>query len=118
MSAQEQALFGTEHLDVPRSDMPTMIHVDHSALVQIVSRESNPRFHALLARFEARTGSPELVNNSFNVRGEQIVNTPEDAFSCFMAAKSRTWQLETACCPGNLRDRALKIDYKGSSELD
>jgi carbamoyltransferase len=69
---------------VPRSTIPAVTHVDYSARIQTVHRETNPRYHALLARFEALTGCPVLVNTSFNVRGEPIVCTPEDAYRCFM----------------------------------
>jgi carbamoyltransferase len=78
-------LFGIEKLNVPRSEIPAVTHVDYSARVQTVAEETNPRFHKLLKAFERRTGCPVLVNTSFNVRGEPIVCTPEDAFRCFMA---------------------------------
>ena len=76
--------FGMDRLNVPRSDIPAVTHVDCSARVQTVHRETNPRYHALLEAFKARTGCPVLVNTSFNVRGEPIVCTPADAFRCFM----------------------------------
>ena len=78
---------GLAKLDVPRSTIPAVTHVDCSARVQTVHKETNPRFHALLAAFKARTGCPVLVNTSFNVRGEPIVCTPEDAFRCFMGTE-------------------------------
>nr|WP_240978636.1 carbamoyltransferase [Longimicrobium terrae] len=84
MTVAENALFGIERLNVPRSSIPAVTHVDYSARVQTVHADTNPRFHALLRAFEARTGCPVLVNTSFNVRGEPIVCTPEDAFRCFM----------------------------------
>lgn len=84
MSEAEQQLFGIEKLNVPRSDLPAITHVDYSARVQTVHRETNPRFHELLQCFEELTGCPTLVNTSFNVRGEPIVCTPEDAYRCFM----------------------------------
>ena len=77
-------LFGIEKLNIPRSEIPAITHVDYSARVQTVHRETNPRFHALLEAFENKTGCPVLVNTSFNVRGEPIVCTPEDAYRCFM----------------------------------
>jgi len=79
------AATGLAKLGVVRSDIPAVTHVDHSARLQTVDRARNERFHALLERFRARTGCPVLVNTSFNVRGEPIVCTPEDAFRCFMA---------------------------------
>ena len=87
MTAEEQALFGIDKLNVPRSDIPAVTHVDYSARIQTVHAETNPRFHALLSAFKAKTGCPVLVNTSFNVRGEPIVCTPEDAFRCFMGTE-------------------------------
>ena len=84
MTEDQQKLFGIEKLKVPRSEIPAITHVDYSARVQTVQRETNPRYHDLLKAFEARTGCPVLVNTSFNVRGEPIVCTPEDAYRCFM----------------------------------
>ena len=87
MTAEEQALFGIDKLNVPRSDIPAVTHVDYSARIQTVHRETNPRYHALISRFKQLTGCPVLVNTSFNVRGEPIVCTPEDAFRCFMGTE-------------------------------
>jgi carbamoyltransferase len=84
MTEAQQALFGIEKLNVPRSTVPAITHVDYSARVQTVHAETNPRFHTLLKRFEALTGCGVLVNTSFNVRGEPIVGSPEDAYRCFM----------------------------------
>ncbi len=84
MTAEQEKLFGIEKLNVPRSTIPAITHVDYSARVQTVHKETNPRFHALLSAFKARTGCSVLVNTSFNVRGEPIVCTPEDAYRCFM----------------------------------
>ncbi|MBL8173308.1 MAG: carbamoyltransferase [Bryobacterales bacterium] len=81
---QAGALMGIERLNQPRSVIPAVTHVDHSARIQTVHRETNPRYHALLTAFEARTGCPVLVNTSFNVRGEPLVCTPEDALACFL----------------------------------
>src|SRR2546427_665279 len=79
-----QGLFGIEKLNVPRSSIPAVTHVDYSARIQTVHAETNPAYHALLSRFHALTGCPVLVNTSFNVRGEPIVCTPRDAYRCFM----------------------------------
>ena len=84
MTEAQRGLFGIEKLNVPRSDIPAVTHVDYSARVQTVSRETNPRYHALLEAFRQLTGCPVLVNTSFNVRGEPVVCTPEDAYACFM----------------------------------
>ena len=87
MTPEQQKLFGIEKLNVPRSDIPAVTHVDYSARIQTVHQETNPRYHALISRFKELTGCPVIVNTSFNVRGEPIVCTPEDAFRCFMGTK-------------------------------
>lgn len=84
MTDAQKALFGVDRLKVPRSEIPAITHVDYSARIQTVHEETNPRFHDLLSRFEERTACPVLINTSFNVRGEPIVCTPEDAYRCFM----------------------------------
>ncbi len=87
MTVEEQSRFGIDKLKVPRSQIPAATHVDHSARIQTVHANTNPRYHALISRFEALTGCPVIVNTSFNVRGEPIVCTPEDAFRCFMGTE-------------------------------
>jgi carbamoyltransferase len=84
MTGEQEAMFGIEKLNVPRSRIPAVTHVDYSARVQTIHRETNPRFYQLLSQFDALTGCPILVNTSFNVRGEPIVCTPADAYRCFM----------------------------------
>jgi carbamoyltransferase len=84
MTASEQGLWGIAKLNVPRSDIPAVTHIDYSARVQTVTRETNPDYYDLLAEFERQTGCAVLVNTSFNVRGEPIVCTPVDAYRCFM----------------------------------
>ena len=84
MTAEQEALFGIDKLNLPRSDIPAVTHVDYSARIQTVHKETNPRYHALITRFKEKTGCPVVVNTSFNVRGEPIVCTPEDAYRCFM----------------------------------
>ncbi len=118
MSEAEQALFGIDKLNVPRSEIPAITHVDYSARVQTVHRETNPRFHALLTAFKTRTGCPVLVNTSFNVRGEPIVCTPEDAFRCFMATELDLLAVGNCLLRKEDQDPALKIDYKDQFELD
>ena len=86
MTAEERALFGIEKLNVPRSDIPAITHVDYSARIQTVHEETNPRYYALIKSFKERPGCPIVINTSFNVRGEPIVCTPEDAFRCFMGS--------------------------------
>ena len=84
LTEEDRRLFGIQRLNRPRSDIPAVTHLDYSARVQTVSKRTNPRFHALLSTFERKTGCAVLVNTSFNVRGEPIVCTPEDAYRCFM----------------------------------
>ncbi len=118
MSAQEKALFGIEKLNVPRSEVPAVTHVDYSARVQTVHRDTNPRFHALLSAFKARTGCPLLVNTSFNVRGEPIVCTPEDALRCFMGSDIEVLVAGNCFLRKEDQDPALRRDYKDAFELD
>ncbi|MFI4924767.1 MAG: carbamoyltransferase, partial [Vicinamibacteria bacterium] len=118
MTADEEALFGIDRLNVPRSDIPAVTHVDYSARVQTVHRDTHPRFHALIERFKQRTGCPVLVNTSFNVRGEPIVGTPEDAFRCFMGTEIETLVIGDCILDKGAQNPALKLDYKHAFELD
>ena len=112
MSAEEQALFGINKLNVARSDIPAVTHVDYSARVQTVHKETNPRYHALITRFEQLTGCPVLVNTSFNVRGEPIVCTPEDAFRCFMGSEIEFLAVGNCILHKDQQNPALARDYK------
>ncbi|HKQ25276.1 MAG TPA: carbamoyltransferase [Burkholderiales bacterium] len=118
MTEEEQKLFGIDQLNVPRSQIPAVTHIDYSARVQTVHRETNPRFHALLGAFKQRTGCPVLVNTSFNVRGEPIVCTPEDAFRCFMGSEIETLVIGNCVLQKEQQNPALKLDYKHAFELD
>jgi len=118
MTGEEQARFGIDKLNVVRSQIPAVTHVDYSARVQTVHRESNPRYHALLTRFHALTGCPVLVNTSFNVRGEPIVCTPEDAFRCFMGTDIEMLFVGNCMLRKEQQDPALARDYKDAFELD
>ena len=118
MTAEEEKLFGIDKLNVPRSDIPAVTHVDYSARVQTVHRETNPAFHALLQAFKARTGCSVLVNTSFNVRGEPIVCTPEDAFRCFMGSEIEVLVVGNCFLKKEEQNPALKLDYKNAFELD
>ena len=118
MSAQEQALFGIDKLNVSRSEIPAVTHVDYSARIQTVSTDTNPLFHRLLQRFKALTGCPVLVNTSFNVRGEPIVCTPEDAFRCFMGNELDVLVVGNCVLNKSEQDSALKQDYSSAFELD
>jgi carbamoyltransferase len=118
MTNEEEALFGIDKLNVARSDIPAVTHVDYSARVQTVHADTNPRYHALISRFKAKTGCPVLVNTSFNVRGEPIVCTPEDAFRCFMGNDIEMLVVGNCMLRKNEQDPALKLDYKNQFELD
>jgi len=118
MSDEEQALFGIDKLNVPRSEIPAVTHVDYSARIQTVHRETNPRYHALLSAFEALTGCPVIVNTSFNVRGEPIVCTPEDAFQCFMGTELETLAVGNCLLRKEAQDPALRRNYVGAFEPD
>jgi carbamoyltransferase len=116
--AEDEALFGIERLQRPRSVIPAVTHVDCSARVQTVHRETNPRYHALISAFHALTGCPVLVNTSFNVRGEPIVCKPEDAFACFMGTEIETLVIGNCHLRKEDQDPALRKDYKDRFELD
>jgi carbamoyltransferase len=118
MSPEEQALFGIDKLNVPRSDIPAVTHVDYSARIQTVHQDTNPRYHALLSRFKARTGCPVIVNTSFNVRGEPIVGTPEDAFRCFMGTEIEVLAIGNCYLRKEEQDPSLRHDYKSAFEPD
>jgi carbamoyltransferase len=118
MTTDEQALFGIDKLNVSRSEIPAVTHVDYSARIQTVHAETNPLFHRLLGRFKALTGCPILVNTSFNVRGEPIVCTPEDAFRCFMGNELDVLVAGNCVLQKAEQDPALKSDYSLSLEAD
>jgi carbamoyltransferase len=118
MTDEEQALFGIDKLNVQRSDIPAVTHVDYSARVQTVHQETNPRFNALLRRFKEITGCPVLVNTSFNVRGEPIVCSVNDAFRCFMGTEIETLVVGNCILEKHEQNPALKQDYRGDFELD
>ncbi|GLI92905.1 carbamoyltransferase family protein [Methylocystis echinoides] len=118
MSAEENALFGIDKLNVPRSDIPAVTHVDYSARIQTVHEDTNPRYHRLLTRFEQLTGCPVLINTSFNVRGEPIVSTPEDAFRCFMGSDIEFLAVGNCILRKADQDPSLALDYKNAFELD
>jgi carbamoyltransferase len=118
MTPEEKRLFGIDKLNVPRSDIPAVTHVDYSARIQTVHEDTNPRYHALLAEFERRTGCPVLVNTSFNVRGEPIVCTPEDAFRCFMGTDLDVLAVGNCYLRKPEQDPTLKQNYESAFELD
>ena len=117
-SVEKEALFGIDKLNVLRSDIPAVTHVDYSARVQTVHKETNPRYWALLQAFKRLTGCAVLVNTSFNVRGEPIVCTPEDAFRCFMGTGMETLVIGNCWLSKADQDPALAVDYKDRFDLD
>jgi carbamoyltransferase len=118
MTPEEQALFGIDKLNVPRSDIPAVTHADYSARVQTVHKETNPRYYALIKRFKELSGCPVIVNTSFNVRGEPIVCTPEDAFRCFMGTELDVLVVGDAVLIKEKQSQALVSNYKVKYELD
>ncbi len=118
MTAEQKALFGIEKLNVPRSTLPAVTHVDYSARIQTVHADTNPRYHALISRFKALTGCPVLVNTSFNVRGEPIVSTPEDAFHCLMGTEIEFLAVGNCILRKEEQNPALRQDYTTKYELD
>jgi carbamoyltransferase len=118
MTAEEQALFGIDKLNISRSDIPAVTHVDYSARVQTVHKETNPRYYALIKRFKELTNCPVVVNTSFNVRGEPIICTPEDAFRCFMGTGLDVLVVGNSLLEKIEQSQALAADYKTEYELD
>lgn len=118
MTGEQKRLFGIEKLNVPRSDIPAVTHVDYSARIQTVHRETNPRYHKLLSVFKSRTGCPVLVNTSFNVRGEPIVCTPKDAFRCFMGTGIEALAIGNCLLRKETQLSSLKENYTKMFDLD
>jgi carbamoyltransferase len=118
MTAEQESLFGIEKLNVPRSVIPAVTHVDYSARIQTVHQCTNPRFHALITAFKGRTGCPVLVNTSFNVRGEPIVCTPEDAFRCFMGTKIEVLAIGNCLLRKEEQDPSLRLNYESAFSPD
>lgn len=118
MTEAEQQLFGIERLNVPRSEIPAVTHVDYSARVQTVHADTNPRYHALILAFKRLTSCPVIVNTSFNVRGEPIVCTPEDAFRCFMGTEIEALAVGNCFLKKEDQNPALKLNYETAFELD
>jgi carbamoyltransferase len=118
MTENEKLLFGIDQLNIVRSEIPAVTHVDYSARIQTVHRETNPRYHALISKFKELTGCPIVVNTSFNVRGEPIACTPEDAFRCLMGSEIDVLVVGNCLLKKEDQDPALKLDYKNAFELD
>ena len=118
MTEKEKKLFGIEKLNIPRSTLPAITHIDYSARVQTVNRETNKKYYDLIKKFKEKTNCPVLINTSFNVRGEPIVNTPEDAFKCFMGTELDNLAIGNCYLKKADQDQSLKMDYSSEFELD
>jgi carbamoyltransferase len=118
MNDDESQLFGIDKLNVKRSELPAITHVDYTARVQTVHRETNPLYHDLLQAFKQNTGCSVLINTSFNVRGEPPVCTPEDAFKCFMGTQMDALAVGRCLLRKSDQDESLMKDYKDAFELD
>lgn len=118
MTEAEEKLFGIDKLNVQRSDLPAITHVDYTARVQTVHEQTNPDYYALLKRFKDLTGCSVLINTSFNVRGEPPVCSPEDAFKCFMGTEMDALIVGNCLMLKDEQDESLRLDYKSAFELD
>ena len=118
MTSEEKQLFGIDKLNVKRSNVPAVTHVDYSARIQTVNNETNPKYYKLLQNFKKITNCPILVNTSFNVRGEPIVCTIKDAYRCFMGTDLDILVCENFILYKNKQSEKLKDDYKNKFKLD
>lgn len=118
MTDDLKKFFGIERLNIPRSEIPAVTHVDYSARIQTVHPDTNFRYYALLKEFKRRTGCPVLVNTSFNVRGEPLVCSPEDAFRCFMGTEIDVLIVGDCYLRKEHQNSTLKKDYRGLFNLD
>ena len=118
MKKEEKALFGIAKLNIPRSSIPAITHVDYSARIQTVHADTNPKYHALINKFYEKTGCPIVVNTSFNVRGEPIVCSPKDAFKCFMGSEIEVLAIGNYLLFKEEQSESLKVNYVQKYELD
>ena len=118
MTDNQKNLFGIEKLNVKRSEIPAVTHVDYSARIQSVHKETNSKYYKLISEFKKKTDCPVIINTSFNVRGEPIVNTPEDAFNCFMGTDLDTLVIGNCYLKKENQNNELKKDYKNKYEHD
>ncbi len=118
MTDEEKNLFGIDKLNIKRSDIPAVTHVDYSARIQTVHSETNPKYYSLIKKFKEKTNCSVLINTSFNVRGEPIVNTPNDAFNCFMGTEMDKLVIGNCFLDKKKQKKNLKKDYKNQFELD
>jgi carbamoyltransferase len=115
---KDKRLFGIDKLNIPRSSIPAITHVDYSARIQTVHENTNSQYHAVISKFKEKTGCPMVVNTSFNVRGEPIVCSPTDAFNCFMGTELDVLAIGNFFLFKKDQDKSLKVNYKNRYELD
>mgnify|MGYP000250370779 FL=1 len=118
MTDDQEKLFGIDKLNIKRSEIPAVTHIDYSARIQTVSHKTNKPYYDLISKFKEKTECPIIVNTSFNVRGEPIVNTPTDAFNCFMGTELDYLVIGNCILDKNKQDQSLKKDYAKEFELD
>ena len=118
ITAEEDSLFGIDKLNVARSLVPAITHVDYSARIQTVHSDTNPLYHAVISKFKEKTGCPLVVNTSFNVRGEPIICSPTDAFKCFMGTDLDVLTIGNYLLLKEEQNTTLKKNYEKSYELD
>ena len=118
MTEEQKKLFGIDKLNIKRSEIPAVTHVDYSARIQTVTKNTNKSYFDLISKFKEKTGCPVIVNTSFNVRGEPIVNTPTDAFNCFMGTELDFLVIGNYILDKNKQNLNLEKDYKNDFELD
>jgi carbamoyltransferase len=118
MTKEEESLFGIDKLNIKRSSIPAVTHIDYSARIQTVHKNTNPKYHALITKFKEKTGCGVVINTSFNVRGEPIVCTPEDAFKCFMGTEIEMLAIGICVLRKGQQDKSLVDNYKGKYEQD
>ena len=118
MTEEQKNLFGIDKLNIKRSEIPAVTHVDYSARVQTVTKDTNSRYYDLISKFKEKTGCPLVVNTSFNVRGEPIVNSPTDAFNCFMGSELDYLVIGNCILEKTKHDPNLKKNYTEEFELD
>ena len=118
MTNDQKKLFGTDKLNIKRSEIPVVTHLDYSARVQTVTKNTNRRYYDLISKFKEKTGCPVIVNTSFNVRGEPIVNTPTDAFNCFMGTELDYLIIGNCILDKKNQNKNLKKNYSKEFDLD
>ena len=118
MTEKQKKLFGIDQLNIKRSEIPAVTHVDYSARIQTVDKKTNKSYYDLIAKFKEKTGCPVLINTSFNVRGEPIVNSPIDAFNCFMGTELDYLVIGKCILDKTKQNTKLQKNYKNEFELD